>query len=298
MFNKRGILFTALAKKEFVFRSPVDVRRFVAEIVDSPNKPNVFLDFCDERKHGRKVLLKTFDLSLFLKLVDIFTNFSVLQRLQDLIEQFDPTDATSQHFEGVIIPLINFFLHPEIDKPLYDPKRKELLLFLFNLPNFIDAVSEFLKDNMSLQSVSYNTINKWLFLICQATLEPRKCPQVIAIAKVIQQKEEVDSKRLASVLGLDSTPPLTVDPVDEITEQTGRVVLGATWAARSEPPGGRHDNDHSNFRDIQIMPTAEEILSEKRPYLPLSSSMKNGVHLSFCFKYLKEKSSLTFSKYF
>ena len=32
--------------------------------------------------------------------------------------------------------------------------------------------------------------------------------------------------------------------------------------------GPRHDNDHVNIQDIQIIPTADEILSLRRPYMP------------------------------
>ncbi|KAG7418479.1 Helicase required for RNAi-mediated heterochromatin assembly 1 [Fusarium oxysporum f. sp. rapae] len=32
-------------------------------------------------------------------------------------------------------------------------------------------------------------------------------------------------------------------------------------------PGGRHDNDHANFRDISIYPTSDELLSTDPPYL-------------------------------
>jgi hypothetical protein len=32
-------------------------------------------------------------------------------------------------------------------------------------------------------------------------------------------------------------------------------------------PGGRHDNDHANFRDISIYPTSDELLSSDPPYL-------------------------------
>jgi hypothetical protein len=36
-------------------------------------------------------------------------------------------------------------------------------------------------------------------------------------------------------------------------------------------PGGRHDNDHADFRSIEIVPTAEEALCEAGPFLPLAT---------------------------
>lgn len=42
-----------------------------------------------------------------------------------------------------------------------------------------------------------------------------------------------------------------------------------------DPPGGRHDNDHRNFRNIRILPTADELRCNIPSILP-SASGKNG----------------------
>ena len=42
--------------------------------------------------------------------------------------------------------------------------------------------------------------------------------------------------------------------------------------------GARHDNDHGNVADIQILPTAREITSQRQEYLPLADSTQH--HLS------------------
>lgn len=49
------------------------------------------------------------------------------------------------------------------------------------------------------------------------------------------------------------------------------VIPHVAWVSDKHPPGGRHDNDHVNFRDVRITPTVEEINCEVRPYLPLAS---------------------------
>ena len=38
-------------------------------------------------------------------------------------------------------------------------------------------------------------------------------------------------------------------------------------------PGGRHDNDFTDFRDVSILPTADEILSEEEPFLRLAETI-------------------------
>lgn len=42
---------------------------------------------------------------------------------------------------------------------------------------------------------------------------------------------------------------------------------------RNFGPGGRHDNDFIDFREIAILPTADEILSEEEPFLRLAETI-------------------------
>jgi hypothetical protein len=61
-------------------------------------------------------------------------------------------------------------------------------------------------------------------------------------------------------------------------------------------PGGRHDNDHADHRDISIMPTADELLSKDRPFFrtadfiddPKIVSSRYSIHLDNQFRLLRE----------
>ncbi|KAG0697526.1 P-loop containing nucleoside triphosphate hydrolase protein [Suillus ampliporus] len=61
-------------------------------------------------------------------------------------------------------------------------------------------------------------------------------------------------------------------------------------------PGGRHDNDLVNFRDIAILPTADEIRSKQLPFLRRSSELEDASgestriadHLDNTFRLLRE----------
>ena len=61
-------------------------------------------------------------------------------------------------------------------------------------------------------------------------------------------------------------------------------------------PGGRHDNDHADHREISIMPTADELLSKDRPFFrtaefiddPKIASSRYGIHLDNQFRLLRE----------
>ncbi len=61
-------------------------------------------------------------------------------------------------------------------------------------------------------------------------------------------------------------------------------------------PGGRHDNDHADHREISIMPTADELLSKERPFfrtadfmdVPKIVSSCHSIHLDNQFRLLRE----------
>jgi hypothetical protein len=61
-------------------------------------------------------------------------------------------------------------------------------------------------------------------------------------------------------------------------------------------PGGRHDNDHANYKEITIMPTADELLSKDRPFFRTADfientelgSLRSTIHLDNQFRLLRE----------
>lgn len=60
-------------------------------------------------------------------------------------------------------------------------------------------------------------------------------------------------------------------------------------------PGGRHDNDHVDYRKITIYPTADELLSAERPFYRRADALaekpfesRPGVHLDNQFRLLRE----------
>ncbi|KAI1740762.1 P-loop containing nucleoside triphosphate hydrolase protein [Xylaria scruposa] len=71
---------------------------------------------------------------------------------------------------------------------------------------------------------------------------------------------------------------------------------GAGLVSTNGPlPGGRHDNDFANYRDITILPTRDELLSKERPYYLHASSIteadtliRTSMHLDNQFRLLRE----------
>ncbi|KAL1691007.1 P-loop containing nucleoside triphosphate hydrolase protein [Schizophyllum commune] len=64
-------------------------------------------------------------------------------------------------------------------------------------------------------------------------------------------------------------------------------------ASCNSTPGGRHDNDFADFRQIAIMPTADEIRSTEAPFLLPSTAFeqenqRSGIYLDSQFRLLRE----------
>ncbi|KAK2742940.1 hypothetical protein FQN57_005070 [Myotisia sp. PD_48] len=61
-------------------------------------------------------------------------------------------------------------------------------------------------------------------------------------------------------------------------------------------PGGRHDNDHADYRKISIMPTLDELLSKDRPFVRVADYINDpkfgpsihGIHIDNQFRLLRE----------
>src|SRR5699024_483821 len=56
-------------------------------------------------------------------------------------------------------------------------------------------------------------------------------------------------------------------------EKLLRLLDKSGHAGESGGPGGRHDNDHEDFRQIAIYPTRDELLYTEMPYFRLASEV-------------------------
>lgn len=70
---------------------------------------------------------------------------------------------------------------------------------------------------------------------------------------------------------------------------TGSLVGGGVSleAIQESRAGGRHSNDHADFRRIAIVPSVDEVLCKKLPFLPASDSDAEASHLDRHFRLLR-----------
>ena len=128
----------------------------------------------------------------------------------------------------------------------------------------------------------------------------------LVFAKLLDRLIVLKDKNTSSYRDLASKPSinqkLSESPQHEVREIAHHInhVLAA-FASGGAPagasgPGGRHDNDLANFRDISILPTADEILSTQPPFIrpasllddPEASGTRVADYLDNTFRMLRE----------
>ena len=128
----------------------------------------------------------------------------------------------------------------------------------------------------------------------------------LVFAKLLDRLIALRDKNASPYRELASRPPIidklvgsSEHEVREIAHHINHVLAAfASGGALGDPcgPGGRHDNDFPNFRDIAILPTADEILSTQPPFIrpasvlddPEVSDSRVADYLDNTFRMLRE----------
>ncbi|KAL4063837.1 P-loop containing nucleoside triphosphate hydrolase protein [Scleroderma citrinum] len=92
-------------------------------------------------------------------------------------------------------------------------------------------------------------------------------------ANVLSYLLQMENRDTAAYRDLASRPSI-LDKILASNQQTLREfgylikhILSSSDIGDSSAPGGRHDNDFADFRKVTIIPTADELLSQRRPAL-------------------------------
>jgi len=191
-------------------------------------------------------------------------------------------DTSVSFLNDHAVSLLRYFQNPDLKSISSGSVLAQLLLPLIDPPFFWDAFTNaFLEGELRSEA-------------CQA------------FAWLLLQLVSQPGKESSSFVVLAQSSPilkLLSDSSDGETRNLGQKIKHALPLDASElhldaeaRPGGRHDNDHQNFRDISIMPTADELLSKDRPFFrtadfiedPNIGSARAAHHLDNQFRLLRE----------
>jgi len=159
-------------------------------------------------------------------------------------------------FHVGFIPLLSKL--GDIAKPVY---QKQMLKLLLSIYKFRFDISDMIARRCAA-SGSFSdqaTVLAWFYLqVAIASADARSDPNVNVICSEIERISPA-AKKLRTVLG------------GKEIDRTDRTSLAHLQASHDDQPGGRHDNDHADFRDIQTRPTLEQMMSDLDPFLPAAA---------------------------
>jgi hypothetical protein len=260
----RRRLFTKLLKdKSAVVRNKHDAVRFVDGMQTFEDKMELLSKLDDNRDLGRTRICEC---------------LSFIGSIDDV--------------ERLFIRLLGQVMTDETSRPMFVRLRNRILIQIFSVPMLMETLVA-LEAAAKLSTSSLRVLSSFLMAVSSSFIEARRNDFVMEMAKQLKNLESIDTRSLCSLVLVE--PGLVTTHRTKVAKQS----LSVSWVTDLREPGGRHDNDHLNFRNIRILPTANELRSEVRSWLPLSSGENNFVSdpvtclIGNNFRLLREDAILT-----
>ncbi len=165
-------------------------------------------------------------------------------------------DSGTAVFTDGLLPLLRLLGKPELHKPVY---RKPLLVVLTDLYMMLDGLVVTTALEMVTNGRIHNHNDKATLIWFCKTLALES-----AFAREDEQIERLSQLLLPNTAESERFKTVMAGT----TATTSGISLAGIRSAQTEVPGGRHDNDHVDFRSIGILPTREEFVCDAEPYLP------------------------------
>jgi hypothetical protein len=246
--------------------------------------------FFNQVLHGQRNLSTARDGKLFIEALcvqpdpancahKLLTSPSGLSVLQASVRFDTSVTFLNEH----AVPLLRYLQAPSLKAISSGSVLATLLLSMVDPPFFWDALVNSFKGGL----LNSNASHAFAWLLLQLVSMPGKASApYMAVA---------DSTNILDTI---------LSSPDGETRNLGQKIKHALPLDASElhndaeaKPGGRHDNDHANHREISIMPTADELLSKDRPFFRTADFINNptlesslySIHLDNQFRLLREE---------
>jgi hypothetical protein len=194
--------------------------------------------------------------------------------------------ATQDDCVALLVPVLMALCDVSLEMPLYASSRDRLLFGIYHAPFFLETLADYLNPE-ALASEVNTVIVKFVTRLALSLLEARANESVKKIAILFRGSQVEGANKLCSILMIDSPFSGGSRAANLMTGAQPEGLRHVCWGASDHrPPGGRHDNDHINFRDITIVPTSEEVVCSARPYLPLASGANRFAEITDDTSYL------------
>lgn len=235
--GKRRIFTKLIKDKDAVVNNVRDAKKFIEGMDTFDDKASLLFSLTDPSTFG-------------------------LKRIRDVLSFV----GSLNDVEELVIPLLSHIMHAESGRPLNLEMRNKLLAAIVGVPGFLEALNQFNVATL-LNAKNATLICFFLLASARALLEARTSTAIKSITKDLKAREDIEE---ADILGA----VILLDDENQLKRSGVRIKKQrdvATWVTDTVPPGGRHDNDHYNYRNISIVPTPDEMKCQSKPYLPLAN---------------------------
>ncbi|KPM34618.1 hypothetical protein AK830_g11960 [Neonectria ditissima] len=166
--------------------------------------------------------------------------------------------AVRAHLDPVFIsstalPFVGHLSNPGVEALNNGRFLQQLLLAILEPRSFWAALLSAYHDD-KLNGVSLESF-AWLCLQIVTIQEPRLSEHVLDVKGLMKEKSLIKS------------PSHQVRTIAYRIEKLIKVFAPVAVVGNAASPGGRHDNDFENFRNISIYPTTDELLCTEAPFL-------------------------------
>lgn len=208
----------------------------------------------------------------------ILSSHSGLPALQASV-RFDTSVA---FLNDDVVPLLRYLQTPSLKAIGSGSVLGLLLLSMVEPPFFFDALTKSFVDGLLNQGASHAFA--WLLLELVSLPGKSSSPYLVLahspnIPNTILKSSDGEIRNL----GQKIKHALPSDASEFQNDATAK-------------PGGRHDNDHADHREISILPTTDELLSKDRPFFRTADyinnsnyvSSRHSIHIDNQFRFLRE----------
>lgn len=190
-----------------------------------------------------------------------------LRRVRDVVSFINDIDD----IDHLLVPLLQHIVNAETARPMYVPSRNRILMSIYMVKPLLEMMVE-MEVVMHLSQNSASNICHYLVEITSAFVEARHDSNIQKLAKSLRDRGDIstEANKLCSILLVDCLSGVN-SKHQATTLKATQPARVASWINDEIPPGGRHDNDFLNYRDVRILPTAEELCCPSKSWLPLAS---------------------------
>ncbi|KAI9729943.1 MAG: hypothetical protein M1834_006140 [Cirrosporium novae-zelandiae] len=233
--------------------------------IKTPANGNLFLEaICD--KDDRKICIE--------KVLASATGLSSLKESFRL-------DLSDSFLNGHAMKFIRYLQEPGLKRLCNGQFLQQIILQIVEPPTFWNALIQAHKKRVLEES----TIQCFAWLLLELLSLPRD--QSIAYQEIANAVTEDKSL-------LDSSSH-EIRILGQRIHNSLLVLACPSAKNGQDAPGGRHDNDHVDYREISILPTADELASKEKPFIRRATEIADSddndraaLHLDNQFRLLRE----------